>query len=46
MYLRMRDNSSRLNSMGVSGGQIGEMSDFFDLGQIFYQVLAYYFMLL
>jgi hypothetical protein len=42
----MRDNSSRLNSMGVSGGQIGEMSDFFDLGQIFYQVLAYYFMLL
>ncbi len=32
--------------MGVSGGQIGEMSDFFDLGQIFYQVLAYYFMLL
>lgn len=45
VYLRMRDNASRLQSLGVSGGQIGEMLEFFDLGQVFYQVLAYYFLL-
>ena len=48
VYLRVRDCKARL--LNATGGQISgstaEMSEFFELGQFFYQILAYYFMLI
>ena len=46
-YLRAVDCKSRLNGLkGSFPGLLKEMDDFFNLAELFYQVIAYYLMLI
>jgi hypothetical protein len=47
VYLRILDCKAKLNSLkGAFPTLSSELADFFELGELFYQMLAYYFMLI
>ena len=48
VFLRVKDCKARLSNVtgGQFSGSTAEMAEFFDLAGFFYQILAYYFMLI